>query len=102
MEQKISKQTILTWILLCICAILCWMLMFNNSKVKAAEDILEAKARISELKTLITDAQESYQIAQESIVECTESRTSVMNKAHDDAELYRNEIEELEGLIMNR
>jgi hypothetical protein len=51
---------------------------------------------------LITDAQESYQIAQDSIVECQESWTTVMNKAHDDAQMYRDEIEELEGFLLQR
>ena len=97
-----KKNTIITGILLLILLILWWYIAFLQNKVNATEDIRVAQARIKELKWLITDAQESYQIAQDSIVECQESWTSVMNKAHDDAQMYRDEIEELEGFLLQR
>ena len=97
-----KKTTIFTGIALGLFLVLGSYCLVLQNKVNATEEIRQTQARINELKTLITEAQESYQIAEESIKECKDSRTQVMNKAHDDAEQYRNEISELEGLLLQR
>ena len=38
----------------------------------------------------------------ESIQECNDSWMMVANKAHDDADKYRDEIAELEGFLLQR
>lgn len=102
MEQKISKQTIFTSIVLWLCVVLAAMLVLNNSKVKAAQDILEAKERISELNAIIDDAKERYQIAIDSDLECHYSWMEEAEKAHQTAEKARAEKDELVGFLMSR
>lgn len=97
-----TKTTIINTIIVAILLVVFSYTAVLQNKVNATEDIRQAQARINELKTLITEAQDSYKIAEESIAECTESWSAVMNKAHTDAENYRNEISELEGFLLQR
>ena len=100
--MEIKKETIITSVVLGLCVVLGSMLVLNYSKVKAAEEILEAKARIAELDTLIAESQDEYKVAEEAKIECIESWTTVQDRVHNNAELYRQEKSELEGFLMSR
>lgn len=104
--MEIKKQTIFTSIVLGLCVVLASMLVLNYSKVKAAEDILQAKARIAELDILIKESQDEYKVADEAETECVyscrESWWAVKDRVHNNADLYRMEQQELEGFLMQR
>lgn len=101
-KQTISKQTIITSIVLGLCVVLASMLVLNQSKVKAAEDILQAKARIAELNDIIDTAKKNYQIAIDADLECHYSWMAEAEKEHQIAEDARAEKEELVGFLMSR
>lgn len=94
-----NNKTIFAGVILWAFLILGSYCLVLQNKVNATEEIRQTQARISELKNLLSEAQENWQIAEESIVECTDSWNQVKDKAHNDAEQYRNEIEQLEGLL---
>lgn len=100
LKKRTSTHTITLGAVLFL-ALLAYTLVLQN-KVNATEELRQTQAKLTELRGLISWAQESYKIAEESLKECSESWNAQMTKAHNDAESYRAEINKLEGLLLNR
>ena len=80
-----------------------------QNQVKAQQEIInqqqpivDAAARIQELDELIKEEQGRYEIALNSKRECEVSWVKQMNKAHEKADEYRQELSTLQGFLMNR
>ena len=80
-----------------------------QNQVKAQQEIInqqqpivDAAARIKELDELIKEEQSRYEIALNSKRECEVSWVKQMNKAHEKADEYRQELSTLQGFLMNR
>ena len=97
-----KKQNIIYAIFIAIMLIFVVYILLTHQKVTAAQEILAKTERIQELEQLILDAQDSYAIAEDSKKECITSRDEQKVKAHEDAELYRAEIKELQGFLLGR
>ena len=100
---------IILWILIAVIIILVTYSAAIQNKVNAQQEIIDqqqpivdAAARIQELDELIKEEQSRYEIALNSKRECEISWVKQMNKAHEKADEYRQELSTLQGFLMNR
>lgn len=100
---------IILWILIAVIIVLITYSAAIQNKVNAQQDIIDqqqpivdAANRISELEWLIKEQQTNYQIALDGKKECEVSWTKQMNKAHEKADEYRQELTKLQGFLMSR
>ena len=100
---------IIIWLLI---AVIIWLIAYwaaVQDKVNAQQEIIDqqqpivdAAARIQELDELIKEEQSRYEIALNSKRECEVSWVKQMNKAHEKADEYRQELATLQGFLLNR
>ena len=100
---------IIIWLLIAaVIGLIAYWTAIQN-KVNAQQEIIDqqqpivdAAARMYELDQLIKEEQSRYEIALNSKKECEVSWTKHMNKAHEKADEYRQELTTLQGFLLNR
>ena len=97
-----KREKIIYTVFLAVMLILLLYIILTQGKVKAAQEVIAKQERIQELNTLIDEAKASYEIAESSKKECITSRDEQKDKAHQEAEEYRAEIQELQGFLLGR
>lgn len=97
MKQKII-YIVITVIMLSLVA----YIALTQSRVRAAQDILQAQARLDELELLIKDAKAAYDEAEKWKTKCIKERDDKKAKAHENAENYRKEQQEIQGFLLGR
>lgn len=75
-------------------------LIANRSN--ADEELIQALQRKEEIPQLILEKKNDYAIAEWAYNECKDSWQWEMDKAHNEAEVLREELKKLEGFIQSR
>jgi len=88
---------------------LIWYAIASQSKINAQQEIIDKQQpiidtvwRIDELGRLIEMSQNDYNEYLKAKVECQAHRDEKMNEAHEKADWFRQEQEELMGFLMSR
>lgn len=97
-----KREKIIYTVFFAVMLILLVYILLTQGKVKAAQEVIEAQAKIQELNEVIENAKNDYAIAESSKNECITSRNEQKDKAHKEAEDARAEIEKLQGFLLGR
>jgi len=105
-----NKTTKIIWAILVAMIIwLIWYAIASQSKINAQQEIIDKQQpiidtvwRIDELGRLIEMSQNDYNEYLKAKVECQAHRDEKMNEAHEKADWFRQEQEELMGFLMSR
>ena len=99
-------------ILAILVAMIIWLVGYaiaSHQKVNAQQEIIDKQQpiidtvwRIDELDRLIEMSQNDYNEYLKAKVECQAHRDEKMNEAHEKADWFRQEQEELMGFLLNR
>lgn len=99
-------------ILAILVAVIIWLIWYaiaSQSKINTQQEIIDKQQpiidtvwRIDELGRLIEMSQNDYNEYLKAKVECQAHRDEKMNEAHEKADWFRQEQEELMGFLMSR